>query len=108
MSHMKRVDHRVRNIDADAYAHNIITEHSLSPAPNNWVIVPAKLDKQGTVWDIPHLLMFLSQLNLISMLAFIEVDWSYLCSMLVELQSVAEGQTDIKDQNGPDQSGLHL
>lgn len=40
---MKRVDHSVSETDAKAYVHNIITEHSLSPAWNNWVIVPAQL-----------------------------------------------------------------
>jgi hypothetical protein len=39
---MKKVDQRVTAIDAKAYDHNIITEHSLSPPdPNNWAIVPA-------------------------------------------------------------------
>jgi len=34
-SHMKKVDQRVTAIDAKAYVHSMITEHSLSPAPNN-------------------------------------------------------------------------
>ena len=42
-SHMKKVDQRVTAIDAKAYVHSMITEHSLSPAPNNSTIVPDKL-----------------------------------------------------------------
>lgn len=39
---MKKVDQRVTTIDAKAYDHSMITEHSLSPPdPNNWAIVPA-------------------------------------------------------------------
>lgn len=39
---MNKVDHSVRENEATAYVHSMITEHSLSPASNNWVIVPAK------------------------------------------------------------------
>lgn len=35
------MDQRVREMDAKAYVHSKITEHSLSPAPKSWVIVPA-------------------------------------------------------------------
>ena len=37
---MKKVDQRVTAIDATAYVHSMITEHSLPPAPNNWAMVP--------------------------------------------------------------------
>lgn len=40
-SHIKQVDQSVRENEATAYVHSMITEHSLSPASNNWVIVPA-------------------------------------------------------------------
>lgn len=40
-NHMKNMDQAVSEIEAKAYVHSIITEHSLSPAPCNWVIVPA-------------------------------------------------------------------
>ena len=44
-NHMNTVDHSVSEIDANPYVHSIITEHSLSPALNNWVIVPAHQTK---------------------------------------------------------------
>jgi len=44
-SHMKKVDQRVTAIDAKAYVHSMITEHSLSPAPNNWAMVPSHTDR---------------------------------------------------------------
>ena len=43
---MKQVDQRVSEIEAKAYVQSMITEHSFSPAPNNWVIVPAVWDKR--------------------------------------------------------------
>lgn len=43
-NHRKSVDQRVSETDARAYAHNITIEHSLSPAPNSWVTVPADLE----------------------------------------------------------------
>ena len=50
-SHMKKVDQRVTAIDAKAYVHSMITEHSLSPDPNNWAIVPAKINReQNLLW----------------------------------------------------------
>lgn len=39
-SHMNKVDQSVRATDAKAYVHSMMTEHSLSPAPNSCVIVP--------------------------------------------------------------------
>ena len=42
-SHMNKVDQSVSETDAKPYVHSMITEHSLSPAPNNWIIVPARL-----------------------------------------------------------------
>ena len=42
-SHMNKVDQSVRATDAKAYVHSMMTEHSLSPAPNSCVIVPANI-----------------------------------------------------------------
>lgn len=43
---MKYADQSVSETDAKAYVHSMITEHSLFPAPNNWVIVPAISNKE--------------------------------------------------------------
>jgi len=40
---MKKVDQRVTATAAKIYVQSMITEHSLSPAPNNWAMVPEKL-----------------------------------------------------------------